>query len=434
VVTAGDDGAGRLWAAPAPAKGGADRVRLSVEAWTGQTREANGSVRFLEPAGWQEGREALAGVEPPVPAVDALTLWRRQAREAEAAGRWHAARWNLDRLVADDPRNASYHLRRGVAAEKLHDLTNAKADYDAAVLRSPDEWAPRFRRGQLALLSRKWQEGIDDLSEALVRLPRDGGRFEVEARGPDARTVSVLLARGYARAALGRWKEAASDFHNARSPVAEPTLELWIDHALVLLKMQDARGYSDLCKGMLTVFANPQDEYQSVVITTEYGRQMVRTYGRPFDARATAAMVWVCSLSPDGPADRKRPLELARKGAERMPKDYPCARALGAALYRAGEGEEAVRQLEAAAALQKSSPSTWLFLAMAHEKCGRSDKAKEWLDKARAWVEQARKRRPEGVAEKNELYWDDLPWTEQVALELLQAEAAKLIEGQPPPK
>jgi tetratricopeptide (TPR) repeat protein len=434
VITAGDDGVARLWAMPAPAKGGADHVHLWVEAWTGQTREPDGSVRFVEPARWQEGREMLAGVEPPVPPADPLALCRRQAREAEVAGRWHTVHWNLDRLVADDPRNASYHLRRGVAAQKLHDLTAAKADYEAAVLQAPDEWAPRFHRGQLALLSRKWQEGIDDLSDALARLPRDGNRFELEARGPDARTISVLHARGYAQAALGQWKEAAADFRNARNSFAEKPLDLWIDNALVLLKLPDARGYSDLCKGMLTEFANPQDEFKSVVITMEYGRQVVRTYGRPFDARATAAMVWVCSLSPDGPTDRNRPLELARKAAERLPNEYPCARAFGAALYRAGRHEEAVRQLEAAAALQKSSPSTWLFLAMAHQKCGRNDKAKECLEKARAWVEQARKPRPEGGAEKNELSWDNLPWTEQVALELLQAEAAKLIGGEPPSK
>jgi hypothetical protein len=30
---------------------------------------------------------------------------------------------------------------------------------------------------------------------------------------------------------------------------------------------------------------------------------------------------------------------------------------------------------ESAAALQKTSPSTWLFLAMAHQKVGRTDKA-----------------------------------------------------------
>jgi tetratricopeptide (TPR) repeat protein len=197
------------------------------------------------------------------------------------------------------------------------------------------------------------------------------------------------------------------------------------------LKLQDGRAYSNVCLGMLNKFANPQDNYKSTVITMEYGRQEVYTFGRPFNPRSAAAMVWVCSLSPDGPAERNRPLELAHKAADKLPNDYPCARALGAALYRAGKGEEAVRQLETAAAVQKSSPSTWLFLAMAQQKCGRDDKAKEWLDRARAWIEQARNPRPEGTADKNEPSWNDLPWTEQVALELLQVEAEKLIEKEP---
>jgi WD40 repeat protein/tetratricopeptide (TPR) repeat protein len=432
VVTAGDDHTARLWATPALAKGGADGVRLWVEAWTGQTREPDGTVRFLEPSRWQEKRKELTGSQPPVPPGDALARCRRQAREAETAGRWHDARWNLDRLVAADHDNARYRLRRGVAAEKLHEATAAWADYDAAAKLAPEWWEPRFHRGELAVLSRKWQQGIDDLSDALARFPHD--RPQLDDAGPDSRLVSILFMRGYARAAMGKWKEADADFQIAHNRFADTSLDLWLFYAHVLLKLQEAKHYGVVCQGMLDKFANPQDEYKSTVITLEYGRQEIHTFGRPFDPREAAAMAWVCSLSPNGPATGKRPLELARKAAEKLPNDYACARSLGAALYRAGEVEKAVQQLEAAAALQKSAPATWLFLAMAHQKCTHGDKAKEWLDKARAWVEQARKPRPEEGAEKNELSWDNLPWTEQVALELLQAEAAKLIEGEPPSK
>jgi WD40 repeat protein/tetratricopeptide (TPR) repeat protein len=429
VVTAGDDGAALLWATPAPAEGGADRMRLWVEAWTGQARDPDGAVRFLEPAGWQEGRKALAGVEPPIPAADDLARCRQQAGEAEATGRWYAARWNLDRLVKADPRNVSCRLRRAAAAEKLGDLVAAWEDCDAAVSLAPDEWQPRFQRGRLAVLSRKWRQGIDDLSDALERLPSEGNRLDLP--GPDGRSVSIRFGRGFARAALGQWKEAAADFEIFQNPFTETTAEMWIDEAVVLLKVPDAKRAGVVCQGMLTKFANPQDKPTSTVMTTEYGRQEVHTYGRPFNPRQAAAMAWACSLSPDAPPDRNRPLELAREAAEALPKDYPCARALGAALHRAEKGEEAVRQLEAAAALQKSSPSTWLFLAMAHQKCGRPDKAKEQLDKARAWIEQARKPKPEGAADRSEPSWDDLPWTEQAALELLQGEAEKLIAKDP---
>jgi WD40 repeat protein/tetratricopeptide (TPR) repeat protein/tRNA A-37 threonylcarbamoyl transferase component Bud32 len=424
MVTAGDDGTARLWSTPAPAEGGADRVRLWVEGWTGKVRDPDGGVRFLELAGWQDRRKALARTEPLIRTVDALVRCRRQAREAEVTGRWYAVRWNLDRLLAADSHNVNDHLRRGVAAQKLGEFATAWADYDDAVSLAPDEWQPRFRRGWLAVLTRKWQQGIDDLSEALERLPHDPNPLNVS---PDGRLVWTRFGRGCARADLGQWKEAAADLEIVQNPFMETTAEMWIDSAVVLFKVGDVKRAEAVCQGMLGKFANPQEEFWSTVMTADYGRQEVFSGGRPFNPLEAAAIAWVCSLSPDAPLDRNLPLKLARKASAARPNDYPCARALGAALYRAGQHEEAVHQLEAAAALQKSSPATWLFLAMAHQKCGRGDKAKEWLDKAHAWVEQAHKPKQEGAA-KSDPSWEDLPWTEQAALELLQEEAEKLLE------
>jgi Tfp pilus assembly protein PilF len=123
---------------------------------------------------------------------------------------------------------------------------------------------------------------------------------------------------------------------------------------------------------------------------------------------------------------------LAKRAAELNKKDYQLARAFGAALYRAKKFEEAVKQLEAAAASRKQpSPSVWLLLAMAHQQCKRENQAKEFLSKARDWMTKAR-----GVkasdAGKDVLTWDRLPWTERLALELLETEAGKLIEGGSP--
>jgi tetratricopeptide (TPR) repeat protein len=428
VVTAGDDHTARLWATPAPVAGGANRLRLWVKACTGQTRDPDGSVRFLERAGWQDERKALAGIEPPVPPEDALARSRRQAREAEAAGRWHAARWNLDRLIEADPRNGYYYLRRGKALLVLGDPGGARADLDRAVELAPAEWEAWFQRGRLAVLLHRWRHGIDDLSRALELLPRDGNRLDA---GPDGRSVSILFGRGYARAALGQWKEAAADFQIVQNPFAETTAEMWIDDALLLLKLGNGRASAGVCRRMLDKFANPQDEARSTVVTHEYGRQEVHSFGRPFNPQAAAAMTWACCLSPDALPDWTRPLQLARQAAALRPKDYPCARALGAALYRAKEYDAAVKQLEAALAVRKDpSPSVWLYLAMAQQRRGQTEEARQWLKMARDWIKQARN--PGGGGGQDRVHWERLPWPEQVALELLQAEATRLIpEGGP---
>jgi hypothetical protein len=185
---------------------------------------------------------------------------------------------------------------------------------------------------------------------------------------------------------------------------------------------------------MLATFTKPKDEPKSTIVTSNFGRREVHSYGKPFDPWGTATMVWVCCLSPDALPDFTVPLRLARQAASTDKASYPFARAFGAALYRAKEYEAAVKQLDTARGLRKEpSPSVWLFLAMAHQRRGRADEAKKWLAKSRAWIEETRKRKAEGEADKGGVTWNRLPWPEQLALELLQAEAEKLIEGEVKP-
>jgi hypothetical protein len=73
------------------------------------------------------------------------------------------------------------------------------------------------------------------------------------------RANSILFGRGYAHAALGEWKEAAADFQFVQSPFAETTPEMWIDDAVVLLKLENASASANMCRGMLNKFNSPQD-------------------------------------------------------------------------------------------------------------------------------------------------------------------------------
>ena len=58
---------------------------------------------------------------------------------------------------------------------------------------------------------------------------------------------------------------------------------------------------------------------------------------------------------------------------------------LGAALYRAGRFDEAIRRLEEAIRLRGGDglPQDWAFLAMAHHRLGHRDEARRWLDRLR---------------------------------------------------
>ena len=91
---------------------------------------------------------------------------------------------------------------------------------------------------------------------------------------------------------------------------------------------------------------------------------------------------------------------------------------LGAALYRAGRFEEAIRRLnESIQALDGGDvPKGFAFLAMAHHRLGHGDEAKRWLDKLAAYQPK------EGA----DFSWDD------VEIRILRREAESLILGSPP--
>ena len=60
---------------------------------------------------------------------------------------------------------------------------------------------------------------------------------------------------------------------------------------------------------------------------------------------------------------------------------------LGAAQYRAGHDEEAIKTLEEGIKSRegKSGSQDWAFQAMAHHRLGNHDEARRWLDRFKTW-------------------------------------------------
>ena len=55
-------------------------------------------------------------------------------------------------------------------------------------------------------------------------------------------------------------------------------------------------------------------------------------------------------------------------------------RTLGAALYRAGRYDEAIRRVQEAIRERGASPAAYAFLSMAHHRLGHRQEALRWLD------------------------------------------------------
>ena len=119
-------------------------------------------------------------------------------------------------------------------------------------------------------------------------------------------------------------------------------------------------------------------------------------------------------------------LELARKAVAADPKNSYYLNTHGAMLYRAGQYEKAIEQLEAAASGGKpeDKPSDFLFLAMAHHRLAKKDEAGKWLQKAVQWLDQANKVNPGSVPGGPEFSWEI-----QMEFRILRCEAETLLKG-----
>jgi hypothetical protein len=86
---------------------------------------------------------------------------------------------------------------------------------------------------------------------------------------------------------------------------------------------------------------------------------------------------------------------------------------LGAALYRAGRSQEALRRLEEGVRKRggESLPQDWVFLAMAHHQLGHHAEAHAWLDRLRAYR----------ANENPDAFWNELE------IRLLRSEAESVI-------
>jgi tetratricopeptide (TPR) repeat protein len=117
---------------------------------------------------------------------------------------------------------------------------------------------------------------------------------------------------------------------------------------------------------------------------------------------AANEFAWSCALGPGATADPEVPVRLAEAAVRDCPESNrgTLLNTLGAALYRAGRYDEAIRRLNEGSERRggASTPDDWPFLAMAHHRLGHQAEARRWLDKLREY-------RPSASPDR---FWDDL--------------------------
>jgi WD40 repeat protein/Flp pilus assembly protein TadD len=434
-VSAGDDRVARAWSIPGPMAGSPAQLRLWLEARTGSRRQPDGSVVLLERATWEKARADRQAQQQPADEAEDPGGWhRQQAAAAEAGRRWLEADWHLGRLLAQRPEDSRLLVRRARARTELRQFDAARADLDRAVKLAPADPDALHRRGQLAIRQQRWSEAVTDLTAALAALPRR----EVRLEGYDVgRQPELLRDRAYARAAEEAWKEAAADLALAlriegpwlRAGMSSPSvITLFGEHALVCLRLEDRPGHAVACRMLLSSLVDGRRMGHSTIVSGEYGRREVYTFGTAVDPHTRGYMAWVCALGGSDAALTAPALQLAQRAAAAIPRDYALARTLALALLRAGQHERALEQVRAAEKLRtQPSPTLALIEALACQGLKRTDEARQAFRRAERWIKDAKAAKP-GDQKAGAILWAELPWTERVALEVLYREAGQKSE------
>jgi serine/threonine protein kinase len=116
----------------------------------------------------------------------------------------------------------------------------------------------------------------------------------------------------------------------------------------------------------------------------------------PADPRYTEELAWLLIDSPDvGDMNAVRAVATAQRAIELSPNFATAWRTLGAAQYRAGDWESAVKSLEKSIELRTTTRNPPFFLAMAYWQLGDKDTARKWFDRGSKWIEQHLPRDPE---------------------------------------
>jgi WD40 repeat protein/Flp pilus assembly protein TadD len=341
----------------------------------------------------ESGRE-LATLSPPVPeALTSLCFLSDGSRLMAGTANGTIQSWDLRRIRQQlrdmrldwDPRgeptappDSAMPLSVEVDAAQCARLVKLGQD---VVKRNQD-----FQEGQAHAQAGRWREAIDAYSRALELDATFGGATHGRAR---------------AYAELGQLDKAVPDY--SRVIELEPqNAWYWNGRGVTYFRLgQWDKALADFAKALELA---------------------------PNDPLVQSNLAWVLATRPEERLrDPARAVELAEKAAKSAPEVGTVWTTLGVARYRHGDWkgaakalQEALKHCQGAAALDRGVGRPLLFLAMARQRLGEGQEARQTYDRAREWLAANRK------------VLEAVPG-QAAELERFRAEAAALLGVPPPP-
>jgi WD40 repeat protein/serine/threonine protein kinase len=429
VVTASEDNTARVWHAatgkpvtpPLVHDGTVNFVAFGPTGRMVATAGADGTARVWDAATGEPLTPPLPHVGP-VRTVAFSPQGDRLLTTATRAQLWELPR--DDRPVEDLERLAQ------LLAQARVDVTGGlvplepeanHAAWEALRPKYPEEFAARpreiaawhRRQADTAASAGHWAVALWHLDRLLQDEPHDG---------------ALYLARGDARAGLGEWQAAIADYTRAIDNKAHAWRQR--GEAWAHLRQWDRAG-ADFARHLEDDPGNVRVTYRLTLVRLGAGERKAYCEGcskvlercATIEDAATARLAaWTTVLAERATADPAAAVALAERALAEDPKDAATLRTLGAALLRAGKPEQALARLNEAvrAGGRDGTAADWLLLALVHARLKQPAEARRWLDKAAQALFEAEAAHDAPAAR--------LPWTERLELEVLQAEAVKLLK------
>jgi WD40 repeat protein/tetratricopeptide (TPR) repeat protein len=310
-------------------------------------------------------------------------LWRARGLADAALGQWPQAATDLARATEDNPEDFETWYALARASMQLGRWTDAARASARAVKLGPQDGSAWYLQGIVEQNRRAFDKAADSFSQAIER-------------GADG--WAAWANRGIAWAEMGQWEKASRDLAKA-SQLRNALVTVGYHLALVRLQVGDKEGYRKACAALV---------------------KGLDRAGNP------ALATWVadaCILTPDAGVDLEPVVRWLEQGAAQSSNKYIYLHRLGQALYRTGQLQAAVRELNKALPLRAPegwAVEDWLFLAMAHQRLGHGAEARKWRDKATYWMNREIRQRPQWAV--------PLHWTVRLKLLTLEREAENLLK------
>ncbi len=384
-MVARGSGSARLWYLPSLIEDDLPRTKLWVECRTGFAVDDQGTINMLDSDGWRQRFDSLRKLGGP-PHPDSNWLFdpilygsdpTARARAWMQRAYWVEAEAAFSEVISARPHLASAFVERARFYAKRSEPIKAAADFVRALgLGARD----RFLVAEIAASDRV-------LDHVLALLPGDTPEFSID--------LLLNLADRLAR---------RNRLELAGSVLARVGALRWEGAALSRASLRPGEMFAMLgCPDQVSAFLARQE--------------------RTTNPDMANSVAWSCILAPRAVADPQTLVRLAELAVTGFPAErkHLALNTLGAALYRAGRFDDAIRRLEEGMRLRNAvdEPLDLPFLAMAHHRLGHHDEAHRLLDRLR-------NRQPDTNANR---FWDEL----EIRLLRSQAEAVILYDPEFPP-